>query len=160
MRPLCMTISAIALAIFFLPLLSGCKSLAAGQGADAAYSAAFREKMYEPSTLSVDEAERLQQVKMIETAAGLEGNFKGEVVGLSCKLTPGVFVFKWIWKPALSEAYGLTPEEAARTQLRLKAMKIGANAVVAPSCTHKDGVDWGNNCFESWRCTGQAFVVQ
>ena len=78
---------------------------------------------------------------------------------MSCKLTVAVLVFKWTWRPQLNETNGKTPEEAARTQLLLKAMQKGANAVAAPRCTHKDGIDWGNNCFESWLCTGQAVWV-
>jgi hypothetical protein len=26
--------------------------------------------------------------------------------------------------------------------MRLKAMNLGANAVAAPTCIHKDGIDW------------------
>jgi hypothetical protein len=70
-----------------------------------------------------------------------------------------LFVFKWTWRPELNEKNGQTPEEAARTQLRVKAMQKGADAVAAPSCKHKDGIDWSNNCFESWVCTGQAVAM-
>nr|MBP6110742.1 hypothetical protein [Rhodocyclaceae bacterium]MBP6280384.1 hypothetical protein [Rhodocyclaceae bacterium] len=70
-----------------------------------------------------------------------------------------LLVFKWTWRPVLNELNGLTPEAAALTQLRLKALKKGANAVAAPVCTHNVGIDWGNNCFESWVCTGQAVLV-
>jgi hypothetical protein len=148
-----------AAAAALLPGLTGCAVVGLGYGGDAAYSAAFREKIVEAASLSADEQSRLQQVRVVDSAQGIEGAPKGEVVGLACKLTVAVLVFKWVWKPQLNEANGLTPEDAARTQLRIKAMQAGANAVVAPSCTHKDGIDWGNNCFESWRCTGQAFVV-
>ena len=95
----------------------------------------------------------------VALAGRLEGTPRGKVVGLACKLNAGVFVFEWTWKPELNEANGLTPEEAARNQLRLKAMRTGANAVVVSSCTHKESSDWGNDCFESWRCTGQALLV-
>jgi hypothetical protein len=101
----------------------------------------------------------VKQIKFIESAAGLGSTPKGEVVGLACKLTVALLVFKWIWRPELNEINGKTPEEAARTQLLVKAMQMGANAVAAPSCTHKDGIDWGNNCFESWVCSGQAVLV-
>jgi hypothetical protein len=128
-------------------------------GTEAAYNAAFRERIVEPSVLSPEEQSRLQQVRFIDSAAGTGGTPKGEVVGLACKLTAAVFVFKWVWKPELDASSGFTPEEAARSQLRIKAMQIGANAVAAPSCLHKEGIDWGNNCFESWRCTGQAYAL-
>jgi hypothetical protein len=147
------------IAAMLLPAISGCASVGIGYGGEAAYNAAFRDKITDASKLPAEEQNKLQQVKVIESASGVEGTPKGEVVGLACKLTVAAFVFKWVWKPELNEVNGLTPEDAARTQLRIKAMQAGANAVIAPSCTHKDGIDWGNNCFESWRCTGQAFVT-
>ena len=151
------TLGKTAIAVVLVPAVSGCASILISHVADTAYNAAFREKITDVSKLSSEEQSRLQQVKVVESAAGLEGTPKGEVVGLACK--SALLVFKWVWQPDLNEANGLTPEDAARTQLRLKAMQNGANAVVAPACTHKDGVDWGNNCFESWRCTGQALVI-
>jgi hypothetical protein len=148
-----------AAAGMLLPALSGCASIGISHGAEAAYNAAFREKITDTSKLSADEQGRVRQVKVADSAPGPEGTPKGQVVGLACKLTVAVFVFKWVWKPELNDANGLTPEDAARTQLRVKAMQAGANTIVAPSCTHTDGVDWGNNCFESWRCTAQSFVI-
>ena len=148
-----------AMAAMLAPTVTGCASIGAAYGGEAAYNAAFREKVVDASTLSTQELARLQQVKVFDAGPGPEATPTGEVVGLSCKLTAALFVFKWTWKPGLNEANGLTPEEAARNQLRIKAMLSGANAVVAPRCTHKDGIDWGNNCFESWRCTGQAYVM-
>lgn len=141
------------------PVLSGCASVGIAYGGESAYNAAFREKIEETSKLPEAEQGRLKQIKFIESAEGQGGTAKGEVVGLACKLTVALLVFKWTWQPELGDTNGRTPEEAARTQLRLKAMKRGANAVAAPSCVHKDGIDWGNNCFESWVCTGQAVFV-
>jgi hypothetical protein len=95
-------------------------------------------------------------------ATKVEGKASSKHCGSSAhavRLTVAVFVFKWVWKRELNDANGLTPEDAARTQVRIKAMQTGANAVVTPNCTHKDGIDWGNNCFESWRCTAQAFII-
>ena len=142
-----------------LPLVSGCASIGAAYGGESAYNAAFRVKIEETSKLPEDERIRLKQISFVDSAAGLNGTPKGEVVGLACKLTVALLVFKWTWQPELNETNGLTPEQAARTQLQLKAMRNGANVVAAANCTHKDGIDWGNNCFESWVCTGQAFLV-
>jgi hypothetical protein len=36
---------------------------------------------------------------------------------------------------------------------------MGANAVVARSCKHTEGIDWRHNCFESWTCTGEAILI-
>jgi hypothetical protein len=142
-----------------LLLLSGCASIGAAYGGEAAYNAMFRTKIEDASKLLADDQQKLKQVKFIDSTEGIDTTPKGQVVGLSCKLTVAVLVFKWTWRPELNEMNGKTPEEAARTQLLLKAMQKGANAVAAPSCVHKDGIDWGNNCFESWVCTGQAVVL-
>lgn len=149
----------LALLAGLAPLCVGCASVGMAYGGEAAYNAAFREKITDTSTLSAEERGRLQEVRVLESAEELDGTPKGEVVGLACKLTAALFVFKWVWKPELNEANGLTPEDAARIQLRVKALQGGANAVVAPRCTHKEGIDWSNNCFESWRCVGQAYVL-
>lgn len=141
------------------PVVSGCASIGASYGAESVYNAAFRTKIEDVSSKTTNDQLRVRQVKFVDATAGLISTSKGEVLGLSCKLTPAVLVFRWVWRPELNEVNGKTPEEAARTQLLFKAMQLGANAVVAPSCVHKDGIDWGNNCFESWLCTGQAVVV-
>jgi hypothetical protein len=142
------------------PLLSGCASIGAAYGAESAYNAAFRTKIEDASKLPEDDQVRLKQVKFIESAVDSNGTPKGQVVGLACKLTVALLVFRWTWRPELNETNGKTPEDAARIQLLLKAMRKGANAVAAPRCVHNDGVDWGNNCFESWVCTGQAVLLQ
>jgi|SRR5450432_1344566 len=145
--------------LLVLPVLAGCASVGASYGAESAYNVAFRTKIEEAAKLSEAERVRLSEVKFIEPAWSVGGTPKGEVVGLACKLTVALLVFKWTWRPELGDTNGKTPEEAARTQLRLKAMNLGANAVASPTCIHKDGIDWGNNCFESWVCTGQAVLL-
>jgi hypothetical protein len=139
-------------------LLTGCASIGIAYGGESAYNAAFRTKIEDLSKLSEEDQARLKQASFIESSSGLDLTPKGEVIGLACKLTVALLVFKWTWQPELNDLNGNTPEEAARTQMLFKAMKNGANAVYAPSCAHKDGIDWGNNCFESWVCTGQAVV--
>jgi hypothetical protein len=146
-------------AMMLLPVVSGCASIGVGYSGEAAYNAAFREKIVDVTKLNAEELDKLQHVQLVESGQAIEGAPKGEVVGLACKLTAALFVFKWVWKPELNEANGRTPEDAARTQLRIKAMLIGANTVVAPNCSHKDGIDWGNNCFESWRCTARTYSM-
>lgn len=156
-----------AFAVALVSVVLGCApyigtvltDIAAGIGTEAAYHGAFREKMEDISKLPEEDQIRLRQVRIFTSAARLEGTPKGKVVGLACKVTTGVFAIKLTWKPELNEANGLTPDDVARNQLRLKAMRKGANAVVVWSCTHKENVDWGNDCFESWRCTGQALVI-
>jgi hypothetical protein len=140
-------------------LTSGCASIGASIGVEAGYNAAFRAKIEDISKKPIEDQIKTQQVRILDESPDLAVQPKGQVVGLSCKLTPAVFVFKWVWHPELNEINGMTPEDAARRQLSFKAMQLGANAVVKASCTHRDGIDWGNNCFESWRCTGLVVVV-
>ena len=137
------------------PLLGGCAAIAG----DAAYSAAFRTKIEDPSQLPTDELRQLELVQLYNSDQGLSYVSKGRVAGLSCKLSIAPLIPVWVWKPALSELNGKTPEDAAMTQLKIKALKSGGNAVLSPTCTHKDGLDWGNNCFESWMCVGHAIQV-
>ena len=153
------TTSKVALSLGLLALLSGCASINTAYVVDAAYNAEFRVKIDDASKLPEQDQSRLKQIKFIESAVPLAGTAMGQVVGLSCKLTVALFVFQWTWRPELNETNGQTPKEAARTQLLVKAMQKGANAVAAASCIHKDGIDWGNNCFESWVCTGEAVLV-
>lgn len=149
--PLC-AIRKLTLLVVVLPAASGCAALGAADVGESAYDAAFRTKIVDPSKLSVEDQTRLKGITFIESAAGLNAMPKGEVAGLSCKLTT-------TWQPELNEVNGTTPEEAARKQLLLKAMQMGANAVASPSCKHKKLIDWGNDCFESWACTGDAVLV-
>ena len=128
-------LSKTAAVALLLSAISGCASIGVSYGGEAAYNAAFRERITDVSKLSEEEQRRLRQVRVLESAPGAEGTARGEVVGLACKLTAAVFVFKWVWKPELNEANGLTPEDAARTQLRIKAMQNGANAVRSVSMT-------------------------
>ena len=100
--------STIALLLGILPFLSGCAALAIGYGGDAAYSAAYRVKIEDATKLPPDEQARLKEIKIIESVEGLNTISRGEVAGLSCKLTVAVFVFKWTWRPVLNETNGLT----------------------------------------------------
>lgn len=140
--------------------VSACASIGAGTAVDAAYSAAMREPISDAHALPAELLARVRSVKVLASREGLEGEDRGTVTGLSCKLTAGVFVFRWVWKPALDDVNGQTPEDAAWTQLRIRAVERGADTLVAPRCTHRDGIDWGQNCFESWRCTAQAFATR
>jgi hypothetical protein len=45
-------------------------------------------------------------------------------------------------------------------QLRTKAVKPNANAVLYPTCSHDTSVDWSHSCRESWVCVGEAAIVR
>ncbi len=132
--------------------LSGC-ALVAGDIADAGYNAAFRTKIEDTATLSADELRDLTRVQIYSANTGLTYTSVGQIESLSCRETT-----RWI--PALSEINGRTPEEAAMTQLKVKAIKAGGNAILAPTCVHHSKMDWGNNCFASWICTGVAIRLE
>jgi hypothetical protein len=135
--------------------VSGC-ALSVGRAVDDFYNAHYRTTIEDVSLLSQQDHAKLREVAIIESAADGATASKGQVAGLACKLqAPNS---KWL--PALNDENGSTPEEAARTQLRIKALERGANAVVEPSCKHRRVMDWRNNCFESWVCTGKAVLVQ
>jgi hypothetical protein len=55
--------------------------------------------------------------------------------------------------------YGGEPSfTAAREQLRLEAARRGATAVASILC-QKEAVSWGDNCWKSVRCLGDAGTV-
>lgn len=97
------------------------------------------------SDLPTDQLRQLNQIKFYESDSGLKYSDLGRVKGLSCKG---------------SAFSGNSLEDAARTQLKIKAVKVGANGVLFPMCSHDASVDWGNNCWESWVCVGQAIRVE
>jgi hypothetical protein len=141
-----------SLIVLTCSLLCGCAALG-----DIAYSAAFRTTIEDASKLSTDEFRQLQQIQLYTSGAGLAYTSTGQVKGISCKLSAGL---AWRWRPALSEPNGKTPEEAAMVQLKIKALRAGGNAIASPVCSHNEGLDWANNCFESWICVGEAIRTQ
>ena len=97
------------------------------------------------SDLSTDELKRLHNVRLLDSDNGIHYTSLGRVKGLSCKGS-------WM--------SGDTKQEAAMTQLKMKAVQMDANAVLYPTCSHDASVDWGNNCWESWVCVGEAVRVK
>lgn len=135
--------------------LAGCAALVG----DAAYSKAFRVQIEDASNLSQEDLEVVRATPTISAAGAQRGTVRGQVKGLACKLSIAPLIPVWIWNPKLSAANGNTPEEAAMMQLKLAVRRVGANALSAPNCMHKDGIDWGNNCFDSWTCSGEAVLL-
>jgi hypothetical protein len=133
-------------------MLSGC-ALAAGALAEDAYIAAFRTDIVDTSALSTEELQQLLYLPSYDADAVFAYVSLGPQVGLSCRETTQ-------WVPVLSETNGLTPEAVAMTQLKAKVIKAGGDAVRAATCVHHSTVDWKNDCFASWTCTGEAVRVQ
>jgi hypothetical protein len=141
-------------------LLSGCAALGSSMGADALYSAAFRIKIEDASKLSPAELDSARSVRVLAAGHGLEVTDLGPVVGLACKLSVAPLIPKFFWYPLLSDELASTPEDAARLQLKIKTVLAGGNALVEPVCTHHGGIDWKNNCFDSWVCKGRAVFAR
>ncbi len=91
--------------------------------------------------LSVTQLQQLQEIKLYDSPEGLNYDSLGKVKGISCKG---------------SAFSGNTEKDAAITQLKIKALKVGSNAILYTTCSHDSSVDWGNNCWDSWVCVGEA----
>ena len=97
------------------------------------------------SDLSPQQLRDVNNIKLYESDQELKYTSIGRIKGLSCK----------------GSAYsGSVDKEGAMMQLRIKAVKLSANGVLFPTCSHDSSVDWGNNCWESWVCIGEAVHVQ
>jgi hypothetical protein len=112
------------------------------------------------SSLSSDDWRQLQSVRFYTSGKGLVYGTVAQVSGLACKLSVAPLDPVWVWKPPLSESNGSSPEQVAMTQLKIRAVRSGANAVLSTVCVHNDALDWANNCFESWVCKGQAVRLE
>jgi RcsF lipoprotein len=95
--------------------------------------------------LSPQELKNLRTIKFYESDNNMKYTSLGRIKGVSCKGS------------AMS---GDTKEDAAMTQLKIKAVKINANAIFYSTCSHDASVDWGNNCWESWVCVGEAARIE
>jgi len=95
--------------------------------------------------LSVAQLKQMNEIILIENPKNIEYDSLGKIKGISCKGS------------AIS---GNTSEQAAITQLKIKAVKLNANAILYPTCSHDASVDWGNNCWESWVCIGEAVIIK
>ena len=140
--------------------LNGCASLAASVSSDALYSAAFRIKVEDVSKLKPDQLDSARSILVFASGQGLEASDKGPVAGLACKLSVAPLIPKFFWYPPLSDDLAPTPEDVARLQLKIKAVLAGGNAIIEPVCTHHGGIDWANNCFDSWVCKGRAVWIR
>lgn len=141
-------------------LLNGCASLVASVGSDGLYAAAFRIRIVDVAKLNPTELDKARSVLLLSSWQGLEASDKGPVAGLACKLSVAPLIPKFFWYPLLSNDLAPTPEDVARLQLRIKTVLAGGNAIIEPVCTHHDGIDWANNCFDSWVCKGRAVLLR
>lgn len=136
--------------------LCGCAALV-GLAADNVYAAAFRTTIVDSSRLSPEDQAKVRMAPVFTVSEAPRHVSKGPVKGFACKL---LGLSGWQWRPAPSEISGSTPEQAAMSQMKIKAVQIGGNAALLSSCTHGDAVDWGNDCFDTWTCVGEAIVTR
>jgi hypothetical protein len=95
--------------------------------------------------LSVTQLQQLQEIKLYDSPEALNYVSLGKIKGISCKG---------------SAFSGNTEKEAAITQLKIKALKVDSNAILYTTCSHDSSVDWGNNCWDSWVCVGEAIRLK
>lgn len=92
------------------------------------------------SDLSSEEIRRFNDMRITRSSGPSDAEIVGRVQGISC---------------AGDGQTGVTEAEAL-DQLKLKAAQLGANVVANVACQHRSGVDWTNNCWESYICVGDA----
>ena len=97
------------------------------------------------SDLTAEQLRQVHDIQLLENDKGIKYTSLGKVKGISCKGS-------WL--------SGNTNKEAAMTQLKIKAVKLNADAILYPTCSHDASVDWGNNCWESWVCVGEAVLLK
>ncbi|MCK0754122.1 hypothetical protein [Chromohalobacter japonicus] len=95
--------------------------------------------------LSLSQARAMNEIQTINNPDSVKYFSKGKIKGISCKG---------------SAFSGNTSKEAAMTQLKIKAVKMKADAISYPICSQDASVDWSNNCWESWVCIGEAASLE
>jgi hypothetical protein len=138
--------------ILGVPSLGGC-AVSIGNEIGDAYTGAFRTEIVSAYALSAEEQQQLSRMQTYSVDTAPSHTPLGQLKGLSCRET-----LRWV--PEVSELNGRTPEEVAMTQLKVKVLKVGGNAILSATCSNHSVVDWGNNCFASWICTGEAIRVE
>jgi hypothetical protein len=97
------------------------------------------------SDLSMEQLRQVHNIRLYDNDKGLNYKSLGQIKGISRK----------------GSAYsGDAKEEAAMMQIKIKAVKINANAILYLTCSHDASVDWSNNCWASWVCVGEAAWVE
>jgi hypothetical protein len=104
-----------------------------------------RGQIEDITELSPDVIDRMFDIDLIDNPGDLDYVSLGELKGLSCVggLYPG----------------GPYPtEEDAIRQLKIRAARLYANAILNLTCTESIA-DFSNNCGRSWVCTGEAIDI-
>ncbi len=94
------------------------------------------------SSLSPEQRARLNTIQIIKGGVDRPYKILGTVKGLSCQRTVN--------------STQLITEDEAIDGIRLEAALLGADAVINTVCQINSGTDWGNNCWSSIVCIGDA----
>ena len=97
------------------------------------------------SNLSISNLKNMNKIQLLKDAENIKYDSFGKIKGLSCKG---------------SANSGSASKDGAMTQLKIKAIKLNANAILYTTCSHDASVDWSNNCWESWVCFGEAIKLK
>ena len=113
-------------------------------------------QIIDKSTLSTEEIEKVEAVRLIEANELNEGSYKviQKVKGISCEKRKVQFGF---FKNTVKVVEDRSRKKAIE-QLKIYAMRAGANAITNWACVF-DAVDWTNNCWNSVECQADAIQV-
>jgi ABC-type phosphate transport system substrate-binding protein len=102
-----------------------------------------------PSVASLTSEQRQKVAELVEFPSGSLARESYQIVGsakgLACKRN-----LYASGKPSLEEA---------QQGVRIRAALMGAEAVTNVLCEDKQEVDWGNNCWQTVVCVGDAITV-
>jgi len=100
------------------------------------------------SSLTNQERERVQNIIFLETKEIPKDSYEnlGTVEGLACKRN--------------LYASGAPTINKARQGVKIRAAKLGANAVLNVMCEENHEVDWIRNCWQSVVCVGDAIKIK
>jgi hypothetical protein len=102
-----------------------------------------------PSVASLSSEQRQMVAELVEFPSGSlpreSYHIIGSAMGLACKRN--------------LYASGKPSMEEAQQGVRIRAALMGAEAVTNVLCEDKQEVDWGNNCWQTVVCVGDAITV-
>lgn len=97
-------------------------------------------------SLSSQDRANVSQVQIFKGNPDRSFKMLGQVSGLSCNRN-------------LHQAQNVTDSEALEG-VRIRAVKLGADAVINTLCQKNSDTDWGNNCWASVKCIGDAVKLE
>jgi S1-C subfamily serine protease len=99
------------------------------------------------SSLSAEQREKVTQIVFLKSGDIPKDSYSvlGTVEGLACKRN--------------AYASGTPSFEEAKQGVSIRAAQLGADAVMSVLCEENHKVDWGNNCWQSVVCIGDAIAV-